>query len=84
LQVLVVRLHADENTYGETKDLYARGGGSAHVRLHGSILSVVDLDAVLNVASLLGTMPFKCSNHAQIEPEGGGACYLEVPVEFVE
>jgi hypothetical protein len=60
------------------------GGGSAHVRLHGSILSVVDLDAVFNVAGLLGTMPFMYNSDAQIEPEGGGACYLEMPVEFVE
>ena len=79
-------LHADERAPRpeEIRNLLVRGRSSSHVRLHGSILSVVDLDAVLNVAGLLGSMPFKCSTEAIIESEGGGACYLEMPVEFVE
>jgi hypothetical protein len=69
LQVLVMRLHADENGCGETRDLQARG--SAHIRLHGTILPVVELDAVLDIAGLLGNKLFSCQLDDHIEPEGG-------------
>ena len=60
------------------------GGGrssSSHVRLHGLILPVVDVDAVLDIARLLGNEPFNGNNEEQIAPEGGDPCYLEMAVE---
>ena len=60
------------------------GGGrssSSHVRLHGLILPVVDVDAVLDIARLLGNEPFNGKSKERIGPEGGGPCYLEMVVE---
>jgi hypothetical protein len=45
------------------------------------ILPVVDVDAMLNVARLLGNEPFNWKSDSAIVPEGRGACYLEMAVE---
>jgi hypothetical protein len=45
------------------------------------MLSFVDVDAVLDIARLLGNEPFSGYDEEPIEPECGGACYLEMAVE---
>jgi hypothetical protein len=45
------------------------------------ILPVVDVDAVLDIARLLGNEPFSGIIKGHDGPEGGGPCYLEMVVE---
>ena len=79
----MVCLDANEraSTPEEIRHLHAGGRSSSHVRLHGLILPVVDVDAVLDIAGLLGNEPFNGSNKERIVPKAGGPCYLEMAVE---
>jgi hypothetical protein len=84
--VLVVRLHTDERTGAIEENRYFIGseGSSSYVRLHCSNLPVADVDAVLDVASLLSNPQLILSSKTAVYPEAGGAQYLEMPVKSVD